>query len=239
VIRKVDGATGIIITVAGDPGNVCGRVTDGPAFSVSLCNPEAVAVDNSGNLYIADTFNNRVRMVTAGTGLMTTIAGTGSMTFNGDGGFAKQASLALPTCLWVDAAGNLFLCDTAHNAIRKVDAASGIITTVAGMPPDAGFGDSGGPATTTLLRAPTAVAQDTAGNLLIADTANHRICSVDANTGVLTTIAGIGEQGFSGDGGPALDAKLAFPDGLAVDASGNIYVSDLNNNRVRVLRPVP
>jgi sugar lactone lactonase YvrE len=239
VIRKVDHVAGTIATVAGNPQKPCttGKPVDGPALAQSLCHPFAVAVDKGGNLYIADYDYDIVRKVAAGTGMMTIVAG-GDTSFAalGDGGPATKASVS-PACVWLDAAGNLFICDDVWNVVRRVDAATGIITTVAGIPGDGGTGDSGGPATKTLLSSPDGVVQDTAGNLIIADTGNERIVRVDAKTGILATIAGTGVVGYSGDGGPALAAQFSFPTGLAVDAAGNIYVADYGNHRIRVLQP--
>ena len=147
------------------------------------------------------------------------MAGTGEVGFGGEGGPATEALLASPFAVALDGAGNLFIADTSNNRIRRVDAATGVITTVAGTG-ERGFGGDGGPATAALLRLPGGVALDGAGNLFI--TGRHRVRRVDAATGVITTVAGTGEEGFGGDGGPATAALLAFPGGVALDRIGNL-----------------
>ncbi len=241
-IRRVDAATGVITTVAGtgEPG----LSGDGePATQASLFSPSGVYVDGAGTLYIADTNNNRIRRVDAATGLITTVAGTGASagfvvkpvagpsqdgSSFGDGGPATQASLAFPSGVYIDEAGHLYIADNGNHRIRRVDAATGIITTVAG----GSYGD-GRPATQASLRDPRGVDVDGAGTLYIADSGNHRIRRVDAATGVITAVAGTGEQGFSGDGGPATQAGLAFPSGVVVDGAGTLYIADTWNQRIR------
>jgi sugar lactone lactonase YvrE len=226
-IGRVDAATGIITTVAGvGAGGFSGD--GGPATSASLFFPEGVAVDALGNLFIADTSNNRVRRVDAATGIITTVAGDGASGFSGDGGPATSASLNSPRGVAVDASGNLFIADFSNDRVRRVDAVTGTITTVAGGV----FGD-GGPATGASLNRPFEVAADGSGNLLIADFSNNRVRRVDAATGIITTVAGDGAFGFSGDGGPATSASLGFPSGVAVDSSGNLFIADFSNRRIR------
>src|SRR5207253_2565847 len=148
------------------------------------------------------------------------------------GGPATHAVLNFPYSVAVDAAGNLFIADAANNRIRRVAASTGIITTFAGTGGTGFFGD-GGPATSAQLWNPTGVAVDAAGNLFIADAANNRIRRVAAGTGTITTVAGTGDAGFGGDGGPATSAQLWTPTGVAVDAAGNVFIADGANNRVR------
>jgi len=221
--------SGIISTVAGN--GAAGFSGDGdPATSAQLYGPTGVAVDAAGNLYIADSSNNRIRKVTPG-GVITTVAGNGSAGFSGDGGPATSAQLAHPNDIAVDTAGNLFIVDTNNNRIRKVTP-GGVITTVAGNG-SVGFSGDGGPATAAQLNGPQAVAVDmTAGNLFIADTNNVRIRRVSPG-GVITTVAGNGSVGFSGDGGPATVAQFSGPEGIAVDSNGNFYISDVYNYRIR------
>ena len=209
----------------------------GPATAAQLNLPQGVAVDGAGNLYIADARNHRIRKVDA-SGIITTVAGTGEIGggaggFSGDGGPATAAQLNLPQGVAVDGAGNLYIADARNHRIRKVDA-SGIITTVAGTGEigggAGGFSGDGGPATAAQLNLPQGVAVDGAGNLYIADARNHRIRKVDAS-GIITTVAGTGEigggaGGFSGDGGPATAAQLNFPQDVAVDGAGNLYIAD-------------
>src|SRR5208283_4909896 len=223
-IRKVDN-NGIITTVAG--GGHYGLGDGGAATSGSLIGPSGVAVDASGNLFIADTWNNRIREVDPD-GIITTVAGNGSYGYSGDGGQATSASLAGPSGVAVDASGNLFIADTYNNVIRKVDN-NGIITTVAGGG-HYGLGD-GGAATSASLVQPSGVAVDASGNLFIADTYNNVIRKVD-NNGIITTVAGGGHYGL-GDGGAATSASLVQPSGVAVDASGNLFIADTYNNVIR------
>ena len=232
-IRRVDATTGVITTVAGD--GTAGPGVDGvPATSTAFHTPTAVTVDSAGNLFIADTLNNRVRRVDATTGVITTVAGDGTDGFSGDGGPATIAEIS--SSFWgglaVDSAGNLFIADTGNQRVRRVDAITGVITTVAGTG-TRGFSGDGGPATHAQLDTPVGVAVDAAGNLFIADDTNNRIRKVDVTTGVITTVAGTGTGGFSGDGGPATGAQLAAPIGVAVDAAGNLFIADTGNQRVR------
>jgi uncharacterized protein (TIGR03437 family) len=221
-IRKV--SAGIITTVAGN-GNAGFSGDGGPAINASLSYPIGVAVDSAGNLYIADSSNNRIRKVSGGT--ITTVAGNGNARFSGDGGPATSASLFYPVGVAVDSAGNLYVAERQDNRIRKVS--GGTITTVAGSG-DTGFSGDGGPATSASVDYPGGVAVDSTGNLYIADSGNGRIRKVSG--GIITTVAGNGGGGFSGDGGPATSASLG-PIGVAVDSDGNLYISDLGNSRVR------
>jgi len=226
-IRKVS-SSGIITTVAGNEG--FGFSGDGGlATSASLSAPSGVAADMSGNLFIADSGNNRIRKVSA-SGIVTTIAGSGSHGFSGDGGPATSASFWGPPSIAVDPSGNLFLADIINQRIRKVSV-SGIITTVAGNG-NQGFSGDGGPAISASFYNPGAVAADASGNLFISDNMNQRIRKVSAS-GIITTVAGNGTQGFSGDGGPATLASLYRPGGVAVDASGNLFIADSFNQRIR------
>ena len=230
-IRKVD-SSGVITTVAGT--GVSGFGGDGgPAISAQLGASSGVATDGVGNLYIADWGNYRIRKVDT-TGVITTVAGTGVSGFGGDGGPAVSALLGLPYDVAVDAAGNLYIADRGNHRIRKVDT-TGVITTVAGTGVS-GFGGDDGPAVSAQLNDPYGVTVDAAGNVYIGDTGNNRIRKVDT-VGVITTIAGTGESDFGGDGGPAIEAQLQEPRGLATDSAGNVYISDTRNHRVRILRP--
>ena len=226
-IRKVD-AGGTISTVAGN-GTRGFAGDNGAATAASLANPYGVAVDAAGNLYIADTLNLRMRKVDAG-GTITTVAGNGTGGFSGDNGAATVARLGSPTGVAVDAAGNLYIALQSYQRIRKVDA-GGTITTVAGNG-TAGFSGDNGAATAASLSGPAGVAVDAAGNLYIADRTNQRIRKVDAG-GTITTVAGNGTAGFSGDNGAATAASLSGPAGVAVDAAGNLYIADRTNQRIR------
>ena len=215
------GQTYTITTIAGD--GISGFGPDGPALASAL-NPGGIAVDTAGNVYISD--DNRVRKISGG--VITTVAGNGSYGFSGDGGPATSAQLLNPHGLAVDAAGNLYIADTLNLRIRKVS--NGVITSVAGNGTYGGSGD-GGPATSAQLNMPYGIAVDAAGDLYIADESNNRIRKV--SKGVITTVAGNGTFGFSGDGGPATAAQLNWPRAVAVDAAGTIYIADTESNRIR------
>lgn len=231
-VRKVD-PTGVITTVAGTGAN--GFSGDGgQATSAQLFYPTDVAVDPSGHLYIVDQANNRIRKVDP-SGTISTVAGSGATGhfkggYSGDGGPATSAKLNLPGGIAFDRAGNMYIADTWNFRVRKVDTA-GLITTVAGSTVR-GYGGDDGPATSAALDTVADVAVDAAGNLYIADTFNSRVRKVDAS-GTITTFAGNGEAGFSGDGGPATSSKIYFPYGVVADAWGNVFISDYFNNRVR------
>ncbi|WP_236053940.1 NHL repeat-containing protein [Streptomyces musisoli] len=223
---------GTIITAAGT--GEAGFVVDGgPAVGTKLNSPRGVAVDRSGNLYIADISNHRVRKVTPD-GIITTVAGNGQAGFVSDGGPAVATRLNSPQSVAVDGAGNLFIADYSNHRVRKV-APDGIITTVAGNG-QAGFVSDGGPAVATRLNYPMGVAVDRSGNLYIADHYNHRVRKV-APDGIITTVAGNGQAGFVSDGGPAVATKLHYPWGVVVDDDGNLYIGDRHNHRVRRVTP--
>ncbi|MEU3510726.1 RICIN domain-containing protein [Streptomyces longwoodensis] len=226
-IRKVtpDGQIG---TVAGT-GSAGFSGDDGLAAAAELNAPYGVAVDSTGTLYIADTDNHRVRQVTPD-GRIRTVAGTGTPGFSGDGGPAAAAQLNSPYGLAVDGTGTLYIADADNHRIRSVSR-DGTISTVAGTGTD-GFSGDGGPATSARLDFPLSVAADATGTLYIADHNNHRVRRV-AGDGTISTVAGTGTDGFSGDGGPATSARLNYPFGLAVDCVGALYIADYVNNRVR------
>src|SRR5437660_9695475 len=225
-------AGGTITTVAGT--GVAGYSGDaGPATVATLHLPDGVAVDGAGDLFIADSTNNRIRKVSP-TGVITTIAGTGTAGYSGDGGAATLAKLNFPTDLALDGAGNLFVADFYNSRVRKISA-GGVITTVAGsgMP---GYSGNGGPATLARMTSPAGVDVDAAGNLYIADYGNSTVREV-STAGLITTVAGTGaSSGYSGDGGPATSAQLKSPADVAV-GGGNIYIADSGNSRVRKVTP--
>jgi len=192
-----------------------------------------VALDAGGNLLIADTRNNRVRSIEAA-GIIDTSAGNGSESFCGDGDLALTACLGNPFGIAFNAVGDLLIADRDNHRIRRIDAATEIISTVAGNG-RAGFCGDGGPATSACLNFPSSIAIDADGNIFIADTTNRRVRRVDAQTGIITTVAGNGNRGFCGDGGPGTEACVTSPWGLAVDAEGNVFIADSDNNRIRRL----
>ena len=226
-IRKVD-VTGNITTVAGN-GTAGFSGDGGSATAASLNTPTGVALDPAGNIYIADVGNQRIRKVDL-SGNITTIAGTGSNGFSGDGGPATQAALNNAVRVTADPAGNLYIADQSNHRVRKIGI-NGNITTIAGTG-GAGFSGDGGPANNAALNNPTALAVDLAGNVFISDLLNHRIRKVDV-AGNISTVAGNGNAGFTGDGGPATAASLNFPGGLVLDVAGNIFVADGANSRIR------
>lgn len=231
VVRKVS-ASGIISTIAGT--GTAGYSGDGgPAISAELNVPSDVSVDGSGNLYIADTQNSVVRMVAAADGKISTVAGNHTYGFSGDGGLATNAKLSWVNGVTADNAGNLYLADTRNEVIRKVTASTGKISTIAGSGGSQGYTGDGGPATSATLWGPTKAVLDPSGNIYIADSSNNVVREVSASTGIITTVIGNGTAGDNGDGGPATAAEINAPSGLAVDASGNVYVS--TNNQVREL----
>jgi adhesin/invasin len=227
-VRKVT-PDGTITTVAGTGAASFGG-DNGQAVNSQLNQPRAIIFDPAGNLYIADSGDNRVRKVTTD-GIITTIAGNGTTGNAGDGGLAINAQLNNPNGLAFDPAGNLYIADAYNFKVRRVDPA-GVITTYAGtgLP---GSGGDGGPASGATLRQPYALAEDAAGNLYISDFSGQTIRRIDRTSGVITTFAGASAPGFSGDGGPATAAQLYGPTGMAFDSAGNLYFTDLYNQRVR------
>jgi sugar lactone lactonase YvrE len=221
---------GTIRTVAGI-GTPGATGDNGQATAAQLFSPASIAMDGSGGFYIADTGNHRIRRVFAN-GIIVTVAGTGTPGFSGDGGFATAAQLNFPSGLAADAAGNLYISEYGNHRIRKLDGA-GLISTIAGTGV-AGFNGDNQPATTAQLNSPRGLSLDTAGNLLVADFNNHRIRKLTPGANI-TTVAGTGAAGFSGDGGPATASQLQSPSGVAVDSQNSIYIADYGNHRIRKL----
>ncbi|MBC7542816.1 MAG: hypothetical protein H7338_08805 [Candidatus Sericytochromatia bacterium] len=222
----------IISMVSGGSGT--GFFGDGLDYvSARMNNPTAMTYDAAGNLYIADSGNHRIRRVTTG-GIISTVAGTTSSGFSGDGAAATAAQLFQPQGMAFDATGNLYIADTSNNRVRKVTT-GGIISTVAGIGTAGSTGD-GSAATAAQLNYPAALAFDAVGNLYIADYNNHRIRKVTTG-GIISTIAGTGIAGFNGDGVAAAAAQLNNPYSLTFDAAGNLYIADFGNNRIRMVTP--
>jgi uncharacterized protein (TIGR03437 family) len=229
-IRKID-TKGNISTIAGN--GTAGFTGDGSTGTTAeISFPTGVAVDSSGNVYIADLVNLRIRKLSSG-GTISTVAGNGKFSYSGDSGQATSAQLNTPQATAVDSSGNLYIADTANHVVRKVTAA-GVISTIAGNG-TAGSGGDGGAATSAQLHSPQGIAVDGSGNVYIADTQNARVRKITGGT--INTVAGSGTAGFGGDGGAATSAQLNIPTGLAVDGAGNLYISDFSNNRVRKVTP--
>jgi hypothetical protein len=237
VVRKVDGKTGVMTTLAGNSKKDFAG-DGGKASEASLREPNDCILDGKGGLLIADVADWRVRRVDLKTGVITTFAGTGKgkKDAKGDGGPADKAVIVGARAVCVDGAGNTYICEREGNAIRKVDG-KGIISTIAGTGA-AGYDGDGGPAVKATFRGPKAIRCDQAGNIFVVDTENHAIRKIDAKTGVVTTVAG-GRKGGEGDGDDALKAGLDRPHGCIIDAKGIIYIADSNNHRVRVVTPAP
>jgi DNA-binding beta-propeller fold protein YncE len=288
-IRRIDARSGIITTIAGS-GERGFSGDGGPATRAQMDQPYGIVIDRSGNIYIADRLNGRVRRVDGASGVITTLAGDGSGKYSGDGGPADRAGLAEPNGLALDREHRrLFVADVADNRVRVVDLASGIITTFAGTGKAAHAGDGGSAASAdvfgaravalapddslyvlerqgsslrrvrdgiietvagtgarayggdghdarhAVFNAPKEMAVDPAGNVFVVDTENHAIRLIDAASWIVTTIAGNGEAGPGGDGGPAHLASLARPHGAVVGADGAVYIGDSENHRVRKL----
>ena len=203
-----------------------------PARSVPLLLPSSIAYDALGNLYLSETQRHAIRKVDV-QGNITTVAGDGTQGFTGDGGPASGAQLNAPQGLAVDSRGDVFIADSGNNRIRRIDALTGTIATIAGTGAS-GFAGDGGQATLASVDLPRALCVDTASkNLYIADTRNHRIRRVDLATGIILTVAGNGTQGFSGDGALAIAASLDSPSGMALNGAGDLFIADTRNGRVR------
>jgi hypothetical protein len=230
----------------GGPNNV-------PATSAPTAQPTSVAYDNAGNYYFSTNYTNQHRVFKVSTsGTLTVLAGEGSPGYSGDGGLATEAQLYYPQGIAVDSQGNVFIADEYNHIIREVIASTGFISTVAGQPQSAGYISDGVPATTTDLYYPSGVAIDNEGNLVIADQYDHRIrlvacitktstggsCTPPSGdtTGDIYTIAGDGTNCSTqpcGDGGLATSATLYYPYAVATDSSGNVYISDTYDQRIR------
>lgn len=237
VVRKINSADGKISTIAGtflgfnvvDPTPYAGD--GGSANNAHLNFPLGIAVDHIGNVIIVDGGNGVIRKIDATTGIISTVAGTGAQGFTGDDGPATSATFFNPYDVAVDGQNNIYIADAGNNAIRKITIATGIITTLAGLGQDeAGYSGDNGPATSAKLNYPTGVAVDQMGNIYIAD-ANHVIRKI--HDGIITTVAGNGIAGYTGDGGAATNSSLKYITRVAVDEDGNIYIADAGNTVIR------
>ncbi len=261
VIREIDKKTHIIKTVAGNgagagPGDVdiCSPTVSGSkATKTPICNAQSIAMDTSGNYYFPSyqTAGTQIMKVTVSTGLLTVVAGSGAYGYTGDGGPAVNANLGFADGVAVDKVGNIYIADTTNCAIRKVTASTGIITSLVGAPSNpyagtCGLAGDGGPASAALINKPLGLTVDPNGDIFLADNGNNLIRAISAN-GIMSTVAGsytngVGNSGYSGDGGPAVNALLENPYNPTLDAEGNLYFADNDNfviRKVSQVSPLP
>jgi trimeric autotransporter adhesin len=230
-IRKVD-TSGIITTIAG--GNGAGYGGDnGPATAALFWHPNDVGVDTFGNVYVADRDNHVIRKINTA-GLITTVSGNNIVGYGGDGGPATDAKMNFPSGLCVDKIGNIFVADLYNSRVRKIDT-EGIITTIAGIGTKAFSGD-GGPATAAEINDVSAICIDTSGTIYFTDYANYRIRKV-TKAGIISSIAGNGSFGYTGDNILATTSSISYAEGVAVDNAGNVYIADYANSRLRKVTP--
>ncbi len=233
-VRRIDPISGSVTTIAGG-GESRFSGEGGSAIRAGLSRPESVITDARNNIYFADMGNSRIRRVDALTGVITTVAGSGKRDSSGDGGPALDAGLDFPNSVAMDGDGNLFIAQYGYgpdsHRIRRVDAKTGIITMVAGMA-KAGLTGDGGPALSAGLQSPSDLLFDRMGNLYVVDPVNDRVRLIDAKSRSIRTIAG-STKGFSGDGGPAIKARLNNPSAIALDSEGNLYIAEFGNHRIR------
>ena len=231
-VRKVT-ADGKIHTVAGS-GQKGYTGDGGPALQATFNLPHEIRFDKKGDLYIVDMGNNAVRKVDLKSGVITTFAGTGKPGYSGDGGPAKDATFKQPHSIQFDPAGDLFICDIANHAIRKVDMKTGVISTFAGTG-KAGPTPDGSPIAGTPLNGPRSLDFDATGNLWLATREGNQVFKFDLKAGKIHHIAGTGKKGFTGHGGPAKEATLSGPKGIAVAPNGNVYLADTESHSVRMV----
>ena len=235
-LRHYDPTTGLVLVTCGAGNGFAGD--GGPAAQALLNQPSKAAIDASGNMFILDQRNQRIRMIDVN-GIITTVAGTGTAGFSGDGGAPLSAQFHFPAGpnpapgggLAFDSQGRLYVSDSINRRIRRIDFGTGTIETVAGT--DSGYAGDGGQAAAAKFAYPFDIDFGPDGRLYVADQQNNRVRAIDLTTGIITTVAGNGTAGYSGDGGNALDAALWEPSGIAFDASGHLYIADTHNNRIR------
>ena len=229
-VRRVDAATGVIVTIAGTGAE--GYSGDGgPAAAATFNQPYSLQVDGNGDVYVVDRLNYVIRRIDAATGIVSTVAGTGESGSGGDGGPGTAAQLREPNDCFLDGRGGLLIADVQDQRIRRLDLASGVITTFAGNGEKMRGGD-GLPATEASILGARAVCMDGAGNTYIAEREGNGIRKVDAS-GIMSTLAGTGEFGYAGDGGPALEATWGGPKAIRCDRDGNLLVVDTENHAIR------
>jgi sugar lactone lactonase YvrE len=231
-IRKITPG-GTISTLLGN--GTTGYTGDGgPASAATMNKPNGIVLDTAGNMFITEWYNSVVRRVDAVTGIITTVAGNGTSGYGGDGSSATSAQLGTPGGACLDRDNNIYIPDYANHRIRKVSAATGIITTIAGTGTN-GYSGDGGPATAATLSYPVSICRDLWGNILWAEYGNNVVRKLNLTTGTISTIAGTGVNGYSGDNGPATAAKLGQPNGVFADGAGVIYISEDGNNVIRAV----
>ena len=229
-VRKITISTGLISTIAGT--GTAGYNGDGiQATTAMIANPSAMNFDANGDLYFTDRQNHRIRKITMATGIITTVAGTGTLGYNGDGILATSAQLNWPNEVSFDAANNMYIADWFNHRVRKVDKTTGIISTVAGTG-TAGYNGDGILATAAQINAPCGIIFDGAGNTYFVELYGHRVRKISISTGLISTIVGTGTQGYNGEGVAATSAQLGFPAYIKFDALGNLYIGE-GTNRVR------
>lgn len=234
VVRRID-ADGVITRVAGS-GRKGGAGDGGPALDAEFNQPHEIRFDRAGNLYLSDMLNHRIRKVDAVTRVVSTVAGTGTPGFGGDGGAATQASLNHPIAIQFDATGDLFICDIGNHRIRRVQMKTGVIETVAGTGQKLATPD-GSPFATAPLYGPRTLDFDASGNLWVALREGNQIWRLNRSNGQAQLIAGTGKTGFKGNGGPGREATFSGPKGLAIAPNGMVYIADTENHAIRSIDP--
>jgi streptogramin lyase len=237
IVRRVDGKSGVITTVAGTGGKAGYAGDGGPADRAGLKEPNGICLDGKGKLYIADVADHRVRVVDLKTGMITTVCGTGKGASTGDGGPFKDAAVLGPRAVAVGPDGSLYVVERNGNAVRRIDFARGTIERFAGTG-RRGYSGDGGPALAATFDGPKEIDIDKDGNVYVADTENEAIRRIDAKTRAVTTVAGRGRTKTPGlgDGGPPTAATLGRPHGVVVGPDGALYIGDTNSHRIRVVR---
>ena len=233
-VREISATTGNITTLAGGSGFSGYDGDGGLATQSKIWNPYSVAIDATGNIYFADSQNNAIRLITKFTGKIATLAGLGPDNggYTGDGNPAVLAKLNSPQGIAVAGNGDVYIADTGNNVIRKIS--GGVISTVAGTGEEGYTGDNG-PAVNATFTSLKGLAVDAENNLYVADSGNNVIRMISNTDGIISTVAGNGNAGYSGDGGPARDAQLSTPLGVAIDSKGNVYIADSQNSVIRVV----
>lgn len=233
-VRMVEAQSQVIRTIAGS-GHQGFSGDGGPAIKAEFREPNGLALDHKGKLYIADVADQRIRVVDLTNGVISTACGTGKKAHTGDGGPYTEASLLGPRAVAIAPDGSLFVCEREGNSIHRIDFRIGKIERFAGTGKK-GYSGDGGPALQATLNGPKELEVDSAGNIFVVDTENNAIRRIDAKSRIITTVAGSGAKGGSGDDGPALKAQLNRPHGVCIDSDGAIYIGDTLNNRIRKVK---